>query len=71
MYLRLPGEAAASLGFVKGQQKKNLAFYKHPDGRVTILPHHKAKVLARLLIREILREIEISINDYNNLLKNL
>jgi predicted RNA binding protein YcfA (HicA-like mRNA interferase family) len=59
------------LGFVKVRQKGSHAFYKHTDGRVTTVPHHKAKVLARPLIREILREIGISIDDYNSLLKNL
>ncbi len=58
-------------GFVKVRQKGSHAFYRHPDGRVTTVPHHKAKALARPLIREILREIEISIEDYNSLLKKL
>ncbi len=58
-------------GFVKVRQKGSHAFYRHPDGRVTTVPHHKAKVLARPLIREILREIEFSLDDYNSLLENL
>ncbi|MBN1973724.1 MAG: type II toxin-antitoxin system HicA family toxin [Sedimentisphaerales bacterium] len=56
------------LGFEKVRQKCSHAFYRHPDGRVTTVPHHKAKLLARPLIREILREIEITIEEYN---KNL
>ena len=59
------------LGFEKVRQKGSHAFYRHPDGRVTTVPHHKAKLLARPLIREILREIEITIDDYNNHLKKL
>jgi len=59
------------LGFEKVRQKGSHAFYRHPDGRITTVPHHKAKVLARPLIREILREIEITVEDYNNLLKKL
>ena len=59
------------LGFVKVRQKGSHAFYRHSDGRVTPVPHHKAKVLARPLIRDILREIEVSVDDYNNLLKDL
>ena len=59
------------LGFVKVRQKGSHAFYRHSDGRVTTVPHHKAKVLARPLIRDILREIEVSVDDYNNLLKDL
>lgn len=59
------------LGFEKVRQKGSHAFYRHPEGRVTTVPHHKAKVLARPLIREILREIEITVEDYNNHLKRL
>ncbi|HUV42030.1 MAG TPA: type II toxin-antitoxin system HicA family toxin [Sedimentisphaerales bacterium] len=59
------------LGFEKVRQKGSYAFYKHPDGRVTTIPHHKARVLARPLIREILRETEITVDDYNDRLKKL
>jgi len=59
------------LGFEKVRQKESHAFYRHPDGRTTTIPHHKARVLARPLIREILREIEITVEDYNNHLRKL
>ncbi len=59
------------LGFEKVRQKGSHAFYRHPDGRITTIPHHKARMLARPLIREILREIEVTIDDYNNRLKKL
>jgi len=56
----------ASRKFVK---KETMLFYRHADGRTTTIPHHKARMLARPLIREILREIEITIDDYNNHIK--
>ena len=59
------------LGFEKVRQKGSHAFYRHEDGRTTTIPHHKARMLARPLIREILREIEITIDDYNNHVKKL
>lgn len=59
------------LGFEKVRKKGSHAFYRHPDGRVTTIRHHKAKMLARPLIREILRDIEVTIDDYNNRLKKL
>jgi len=59
------------LGFEKVRQKGSHAFYRHPDGRTTTVPHHKARVLARPLIREILQEIEITIENYNSHLKSL
>jgi len=57
------------LGFAKVRQKGSHAFYRHPDGRTTTVPHHKGRLLARPLIREILREVDISIDDYNGLLE--
>ncbi len=59
------------LGFEKVRQKGSHAFYRHSDGRTTTVPHHKSRVLARPLIREILREIKITIDDYNSSLKEL
>jgi len=59
------------LGFEKVRQKGSHAFYRHADGRTTTIPHHKARTLARPLIREILREIEITIDDYNKHVKKL
>jgi predicted RNA binding protein YcfA (HicA-like mRNA interferase family) len=57
------------LGFEKVRQKGSHAFYRHSDGRTTTLPHHKGRLLARPLIREILREIEITLEDYNSYLE--
>ncbi len=59
------------LGFEKIRQKGSHVFYRHPDGRVTTVPHHKGRVLARPLIREIIREIEITVDDYNKNLERL
>ena len=59
------------LGFEKVRQKGSHAFYRHTSGKTTTVPHHKGRVLARPLIREILREIEISVEEYNNHLDQL
>ncbi len=59
------------LGFHKIRQKGSHVFYRHPDGKTTTVPHHKGRVLARPLIREILREIEISTDEYNKYLEKL
>lgn len=48
------------LGFVRVRQKGSHVFYRHPDGRTTTVPDHPGRDLARPLIREILREIELS-----------
>ena len=57
------------MGFEIVRQKGSHRFYKHPDGRYTTLPHHKGEDLSRPLIREILKQIEISNEDFILLLK--
>jgi predicted RNA binding protein YcfA (HicA-like mRNA interferase family) len=48
------------LGFKIARSKGAHVFYRHSDGRTTTLPNHKGRDLSRPLIREILREIELS-----------
>jgi predicted RNA binding protein YcfA (HicA-like mRNA interferase family) len=59
------------LGFEITRQKGSHVFYRHADGRTTTVPNHGKKDLGRPLIREILREIEISPEEYREELENL
>ena len=58
------------LGFERVRQKGSHVFYRHPDGRTTTLPHHRGRDIARPLLREILREIELTREDLLRMLKN-
>ena len=57
-----------SLGFKIQRQKGSHVFYRHPDGRYTTLPHHKGRGIGRSLIRAILRQIDISPEEYIDLI---
>jgi predicted RNA binding protein YcfA (HicA-like mRNA interferase family) len=59
------------LGFVAVRQKGSHVFYRHADGRTTTLPNHGGRDLARPLIREILREIELTLDEYHTELGKL
>jgi predicted RNA binding protein YcfA (HicA-like mRNA interferase family) len=48
------------LGFEVKRQSGSHVFYRHPDGRYTTLPHHGNQDLGRPLIRQILREINLT-----------
>jgi len=48
------------LGFKSVRQKGSHVFYRHADGRTTTVPHHAGRDLARPLTREILREIDLT-----------
>jgi predicted RNA binding protein YcfA (HicA-like mRNA interferase family) len=56
------------LGFARTRQRGSHVFYRHPDGRTTTLPHHPGRDLARPLIRAILQEIEVSPEQFQQLL---
>ena len=58
------------LGFEISRQKGSHRFYRHPDGHYTTIPHHPGEDLSRPLIRTILREIELDIDEYIRLLKS-
>jgi predicted RNA binding protein YcfA (HicA-like mRNA interferase family) len=57
------------LGFEFKRQKGSHVFYRHQDGRYTTLPHHGNQVISRSLIRQILREIELSPEEFIRLIK--
>ena len=59
------------LGFVKKRQKGSHTFYKHIDGRSTVIPFHSNKNIARPLLRKILSEISLEIDEYNDLIEKL
>ncbi|MDE1977467.1 MAG: type II toxin-antitoxin system HicA family toxin [Elusimicrobia bacterium] len=60
-----------ALGFEKTRQKGSHAFYRHADARTTTLPHHPGRDLSRPLIREILREIKLSPEEFSQRLDAL
>ena len=59
------------LGFMKDRQKGSHVFYKHKDGRCTVLPFHSSKVISRPLMCKILNEINLDIDKYNDLISKL
>ena len=59
------------LGFEAKRQSGSHVFYRHQDGRYTTLPHHGNQDLGRPLIRQILREINITPEQFIELLENV
>jgi predicted RNA binding protein YcfA (HicA-like mRNA interferase family) len=59
------------VGFEVVRQKGSHVFYRHPDGRTTTVPHHPGRDLARPLVREILREIDLTPDQFRRELDRL
>ena len=57
------------LGFNEVRQRGAHICFKHPDdGRFTLVPYHNSEDISRGLLRQILREINISPNEFLKLL---
>jgi predicted RNA binding protein YcfA (HicA-like mRNA interferase family) len=52
-----------NLGFERVRTKGSHVFYRHGDGRTTTVPFHSGRDIARPLLREILKDIELSGDD--------
>jgi predicted RNA binding protein YcfA (HicA-like mRNA interferase family) len=48
-------------GFEVVRSRGSHVFLKHPDGRVTTVPVHSAEVIGLGLLRSILRDVEMSV----------
>jgi predicted RNA binding protein YcfA (HicA-like mRNA interferase family) len=59
------------LGFKITRSKGAHFFYRHSDGRTTTLPNHQGRDLSRPLIREILREIELTPDQFIKVIKKV
>lgn len=57
------------LGFVETRQKGSHKFFKHQDGRTTVVPFHGEHDLGKGLLRKILHDIKMSPDQFQALLK--
>ncbi len=52
------------MGFVEIRQRGSHKYFRHPDGRTTVVPVHPGRDIGSGLLRKILREIEVSREDF-------
>ncbi|MDO8642084.1 MAG: type II toxin-antitoxin system HicA family toxin [Candidatus Woesearchaeota archaeon] len=55
------------IGFQKICQKGSHIRYKHPDGRLTVVPVHSNEDLGKGLLKEILNQIKMDRDEYERL----
>jgi predicted RNA binding protein YcfA (HicA-like mRNA interferase family) len=62
-----PREVVAQLhrlGFVEVRQRGSHKQFRHADGRVTTVPMHSGRDIAPSLLRQICRDIKITIEEF-------
>ncbi len=55
------------IGFQKICQKGSHIRYKHPDGRLTVVPVHSNEDMGKGLLKEILNQIKMDRDEYERL----
>ena len=70
---RVPGEqivrALHRAGFREIRRRGSHVILQHPDGRMTVVPLHRGEEIGPGLLKKILRDIEMSPDGFQNLLK--
>lgn len=60
-----------SLGFRAVRQRGSHIFFRHPDGRATAVPKHPGRDLPRPLVRSIMRDIELTPDEFRARLRKI
>ena len=49
------------------RQKGSHTFWRHPDGKCTVVPIHRGEEIRKGLLRSILNDIELSVEEFEKL----
>ena len=64
-------KVAESCGFDWQRRQGSHNTFKNPEGRIIVIPDHGTQVIVRPLLRKILRDIGISVEEYRKILEKL
>ena len=56
------------LGFIQRDAEGSHVFFKHADGRTTVIPIH-SKEISKGLLKKILNDVKLSVEEYERLRK--
>ncbi len=55
-----------SLGFSEIRQRGSHKQYRHPDGRCTTVPFHQGRDISPILLRQIAKDIDLTVEELLN-----
>lgn len=64
-------KVAEAVGFHWARREGSHNTFRNEDGRIVVIPDHGAQVIVRPLLRKILRDIGISVDEYQRILDEL
>lgn len=62
---------AEAAGFHWARRQGSHNTFRSDDGRVIVIPDHGSQVIVRPLLREIIRDMGLTVDEYNQLVESL
>jgi predicted RNA binding protein YcfA (HicA-like mRNA interferase family) len=59
---------AEAAGFLWVRREGSHNVFRHPSGKIVVIPDHGSQIIVRSLLRKILRDLGLSPEDYQRLL---
>jgi predicted RNA binding protein YcfA (HicA-like mRNA interferase family) len=64
-------KVAQAAGFEWVRRRGSHNTFRSPDGRVIVIPDHGNQVIVRSLLRKIVRDMGLTVDEYNRLVDSL
>ncbi len=64
-------KVAEAAGFRWVRQEGSHNVFRNAEGRIVVIPDHGSQVIVRPLLRKILRDMGLSVEDYDRILEEL
>ncbi len=62
---------AEAKGFERVRQEGSHNVFRNADGKIIVIPNHGSQVIVRPLLRKILRDMGVNLDEYEKMLKKL
>jgi len=64
-------KVAEAAGFNWARQEGTHNTFRNAEGRIVVIPDHGSRVIVRPLLRKIVRDLGLSVEEYHDILENL
>lgn len=62
---------AEAKGFQRVRQEGSHHIFRNTEGKIIVIPDHGSQVIVRPLLRKLLRDMGVSLDEYEKMLKKL
>ena len=64
-------KVAQAVGFQAVRRERSHCTFRNAEGRIVVIPDHGSQVIVRPLLRKVLRDIGLNVDEYHDILSKL